>query len=344
MHRCLFVALCLGLAACSGDSTATCQDCDGGAIPDQHPPLVDSMSSIDATSLADATTPAPDSTISTDALVISPGIPVQLTFDSANDQNPLWSPDGSKIAFSTQRAHGNFDIWIMNSDGSAQSSLTSLPDNDAVNLPGSAWCQQTDRIVFSSDMSGPEDVWSVKSDGTGLQQHATTAFQDYEPSWSPTCDRIAFQSQRSGNWDIYTIKADGTDLRRLTTDPADDWNPNWSPISDEIIFQSFRTGQWKLWKVPASGGQPSQVTTGSSEDTDCSWSRDGRYVLYSTDAGGSGGARIAFIDMQGSHQPTLVTTGNSYDGAPCWSPDGRHVAFESDRGGGNLDIWVVNLW
>jgi TolB protein len=278
-----------------------------------------------------------------DQPAIKPGVPRQLTNHSAADQNPLWSPDGKRMVFTSKRAYGNFDLWIMNADGSGAKALTSMPSNDAVNLPGSAWCKSTDRIVFSSDKGGPEDIWTIKSDGTGLQQVSSTPDKDYEPSWSPTCDRIVFQSSRDGNTDIYLMNADGSGVTRLTTHAADDWAPNWSPTSETILFQSMRTGTWKLWTVQASGGPEVQLTTGSSEDTDCSWSADGKQVVFSTDAGGSAGARIAILQVAQPSKVLLVTSGNKYDGASCWSPLGRTIAFESDRSG-NLDLWTVDLW
>jgi Tol biopolymer transport system component len=287
--------------------------------------------------------PADSPRAAADLPAIKPGAPRQLTSHGADDQNPLWSPDGARLVFTSKRASGGFDLWIMNADGSGAKALTSLPDNDEVNLPGSAWCKATDRIVFSSDKGGPENIWTIKSDGTGLTQVSDTPYLDQEPTWSPTCDRIAFQSSRDGNWDIYVMKADGSNVKRLTTHAADDWAPNWSPTSDTILFQSMRTGTWKLWTVQASGGAEVQLTTGDSEDTDCSWSADGQQIVFSTDAGGSAGARIAILRLGQPAKVQLVTSGNRYDGAPCWSPLRRTIAFESDRSG-NLDLWTVDLW
>jgi TolB protein len=282
--------------------------------------------------------PTPDHQV-----VIKPGPPKQLTNHSEDDQNPLWSPDGKRILFTSKRTYGTFNLWIMNADGSGAKALTSLPDNDAVNLPGSAWCKSTDRIVFSSDQSGSENIWTIKSDGTGLQQVSNTPYLDREPTWSPTCDRIAFQSSRNGNWDIYVMNTNGSGVTRLTTDGADDWAPNWSPTSETILFQSKRTGTWKLWTVQATGGAEVQLTTGNAEDTDCSWSADGKQVVFSTDAGGSSGARIAILPLAQPKDVLIVTSGEAYDGAPCWSPSGQIIAFESDRSG-NLDLWTVSLW
>ena len=292
--------------------------------------------------------PAADSTVdSTPANpVFSIGQPSNLTSNSKeDDQNPLWSPDSKRIVFNSQRAHGNFDIWIMNADGSSQSALTSLPDHDAVHLPGSSWCAATDQIVFSSDSSGSENIWVMKSDGSGAKEILNTPHLDREPTWSPNCDRITFQSKRNGNWDIYTVKADGTGLVRLTTDSADDWAPNWSPNSESILFQTARTKFWTLWTIDADGTNLKQVSDSKYESTDASWSPDGKYMVYSTDQSGNGGARIAVYEWAAAGAvPLLVTdSGGHYDGAPCWSADGKQIAFESDRSG-NLDIWLVDLY
>jgi TolB protein len=275
----------------------------------------------------------------------SPQQPIILTGGSvAADQNPLWSPDGSRLAFTTMRATGSYDIWMMNSDGSQPRSVVSLSGQDEVNLPGSAWCAHNDRIVFASDRVKGDAIWTMKADGTGAVQLTSGTTIDQEPSWSPTCDRITFMSKRDGNWAIYVMNADGSNVKALTSGTFEDWQPNWSPTSEQIVFQSNRVGQWTLWLVDATTGALTQMTTGQYEDTDASFSPDGKYLVYSTDEGGSAGARIALLSVaKPKTSPTLVTQGNAYDGAPSWSPDGRRIAFESDRTG-NLDIWLVELY
>jgi len=271
-----------------------------------------------------------------------PGEPRILTADSrAADQNPLWSADGRRIIFTTRRAHGNFDIWVMAANGaSPAAAVTSLPEHDAVNLPGRAWCASSDLIVYSSDRSGDENLWTVRSDGGDARVVYASRHLDREPTWSPTCDRVAFQSRRAGNWDLYIVDANGSALRRLTRHRADDWAPNWSPASDQIVFQSRRRGTWKLWVINADGSGLRQLTTGTSEDTDASFSADGDWVVYSTDRWGAK-AQIA-VQRTAGGAPISITSPGHYDGAPAWSPDGRLIAFESDRGG-NLDLWVVRV-
>lgn len=89
----------------------------------------------------------------------------RLTDDPANDSHPTWSPDGSRIAFSSSR-DGNDEIYVMNADGSNPVRLTSDEASDHKPLWYPAW----DRILFDSDRGGDLNVWMMDPDGTGLVQ------------------------------------------------------------------------------------------------------------------------------------------------------------------------------
>ena len=80
----------------------------------------------------------------------------RLTFGSDN-YLPVWTPDGRRIAFESQRADGHFDIWVMDSDGSALRQLTTDPGDE--NAP--TWSRDGQRIYFSSDRGGGRDIWWV---------------------------------------------------------------------------------------------------------------------------------------------------------------------------------------
>ena len=85
------------------------------------------------------------------------------------------------------------------------------------------------RIVFYSDRDGDNDIYSMKSDGTGVKRLTNSPGDDAFPAWSPDGTRIAFASNRDGNVELYTMDADGTNLVRLTDDPAEDSSPAWRP-------------------------------------------------------------------------------------------------------------------
>ncbi|MFI5178962.1 MAG: hypothetical protein ACHQO8_10380 [Vicinamibacterales bacterium] len=153
----------------------------------------------------------------------------RLTRNPARDVSPAWSPDGSKIVFMSDRAPGkNFDVYMMNADGSSVERLTTV---------GSAWFPQ-----FSPD--GKKLAFHVGRDVNvlDLTTHALHALtQDPDngmyPTWSPDGLQIAFMSWRNGRTQIFLMHADGTDQRVLVTLAAGSAiDPRWSPDGRTIAF------------------------------------------------------------------------------------------------------------
>ena len=141
------------------------------------------------------------------------------------------------------------------------------------------YSQDGKRIVFMSDRSGFQEIWSCDSDGSNPQQ--LTSFGGPEtstPRWSPDGTRIAFDSNAGGQYDIWMVDASGGKPRRMTNHPANDGNPSWSRNGHWIYFDSARTGQQQVWKLPANGGEPVQVTQdGGFAPVE---SPDGKFIYY----------------------------------------------------------------
>lgn len=134
------------------------------------------------------------------------------------------------------------------------------------------------RIVFSSDRSGPREIWL--SDATGANPVQLTSLRAYagSPRWSPDGRLIAFDARIDGNWDVYVISASGGALRRLAHHAAEDSRPSWSSDGRWIYFRSSRSGTAQIWKAPASGGEAVQVTRhGGFEAVE---SPDGKVLYY----------------------------------------------------------------
>jgi Tol biopolymer transport system component len=149
---------------------------------------------------------------------------VRLTRTPSYDGDPTWAPNGSKIAFVSDRA-GSSDVWIMNSDGSAQVRLTKTMDAD--DRP--AWSPDSSRIAFSH---GPDENSSeiFVMDAGGGRQHRLVPGEGREPAWSPDGRWIAFVSQRDGHPNIFVAAVDGSSLVQLTHDAAPKFRPAWRPV------------------------------------------------------------------------------------------------------------------
>src|SRR5919109_161189 len=156
----------------------------------------------------------------------------RLTDDPAFDTDPSWSPDGTKIAFSSNREDDNSEIYIMNSDGSGQTRLT---DNSADDFSPS-WSPDGEKIAFVTDRdNGNFDIYIMNADDGSGQTRLTD--NSAEPSWSPDSEKIAFTSNRDSGG-IFVMNADdGSGQTRLTDNSAfyssPDWGTNTSPPDDD---------------------------------------------------------------------------------------------------------------
>ena len=138
-----------------------------------------------------------------------------LSHNTATDWFPLWSPDGSKIAFQSDR-DGVGEILSMNADGTGQENLTQNPALDG----GAAWSPDGSRITFVSLRDGNPEIYVMNADGTGQTRLTTNASWDAGPTWSPDGREIAFESDRGGVYHVYVMDEDGTDVRRLVSEPS----------------------------------------------------------------------------------------------------------------------------
>ncbi len=152
----------------------------------------------------------------------------RLTTNPAADFDPTWSPDGTQIAFRSQR-DGNDEIYVMKADGTCQTNLT----NDLGGDWSPAWSPDGTRIAFAHFFDGNAftDIALINVEGSGFQR-LTKGGGEY-PAWSPDGTRIAFATARDGNYEIYVMNADGTEDGsgdvRLTNNQEEDRFPSWGP-------------------------------------------------------------------------------------------------------------------
>jgi len=178
----------------------------------------------------------------------------------------VWSPDGRTIAFSSDR-DGNFEIYVMNADGSNPIRLTY---DDAADLyPG--WSPDGRKITFESDRDGNSEIYVMNADGSSPVNVTHNPAADVHARWSPRGNTIAFDSDRDGNQEIYVMRSDGSGQTRLTRNSGDDYGPAWSPGADALAFTTNRDGNYEIYVMLPDGSQPTRLTNNPGWDADPTW-------------------------------------------------------------------------
>lgn len=208
--------------------------------------------------------------------------PARLTNNTLSDFTPVWSPDGTRIAFG-QHA-GVTDVWVMDPDGSNQTNLTNGVGTDNTPLD---WSPDGTRILFSSDRSGQRDLWVMYADGSSPQQLTNTTEIEWSAAWSPDGATIAFDRLIGGGTDIWLMDADGANPRGLYSSPVDDSSPAWSPDGTKIAFSSGTFPTPQIWVMGSDGSNPAMLAAAPGKGNwEPAWSPDGTKIAFTSDRDG----------------------------------------------------------
>jgi Tol biopolymer transport system component/imidazolonepropionase-like amidohydrolase len=283
------------------------------------------------------------------------GEALALTDPEGDARQPVWSPDGRRIAFQAYWG-GDYDIWAVNADGSGLRQLTSGPFDDRE----PHWSPDGFRVVFSSDRGGSYDIWEVGVASGEARRVTDAPGNEYGPAYSPDGTEVAYVAD-GGALGVWVTPRTGEP--RLVVDFQSGrgeqlFAPSWSPDGRRVAYNVEKYGSSELFVAPAEAGTgaPTRV---SDEDEDvfpfrAQWTEGGR-LLYTADgqirsrpAGGGPAEPVRFTATVRLDRPSYrkVLRGFDRDGphpvrgivSPSVSPDGARVAFTALG-----DLWVMPI-
>jgi len=191
-----------------------------------------------------------------------------MVFEGRFDWDPSWSPDGSKLVWSSLRDL-NLEIYAAdNQPDAAPVRLTNHPARDWF----ASWSPDGTRIAFASDRAGNEDIYVMDADGANLRQLTDHPANDIFPVWSLDGEALLFVSERdtplgNGSLTLYLIDPD-TD----SPTPAPlgqtrfEGDPTYSADGREVVFMSNRDGDWSLYLMDADGANLRRLTDTTTDE------------------------------------------------------------------------------
>lgn len=220
--------------------------------------------------------------------------------------------------------NNNYEVYLMNDDGSGQVRLTNHPAHDI----HSRLNRDSTKVIFASNRDGDYELYVINSNGTGLQQLTFNNTDDVEPYWSPDGTKVVFQSYRDGQPEIYIMNADGSGQTRLTHDPDYDGMPSWSPDGSKIAFISRRTGGYRVYVMNTNGTGLTQLSN-QAYSLHPVWSPDGSKIAYDADGNNDGFQEIWYMNADGSGQTARYVSAAPLEDnlVRSWSPNGQYIAI-----------------
>jgi len=257
-----------------------------------------------------------------------------------------------KIAYNVllDKAKDDYEIFVMNADGSGKKNIT--------NREGVDWVYTSfgKRIYFVSDRDTTYRkyfLYEMDADGNNVRRIGKFPVAD---SWQGVrkngTEFVVSSNKEQRRNELYLIDRNGNEVRRLTNDTLYDNDPIFSPDGEQIVFRSKRgTKHDELWIMRTDGSNLHRLTRYPEEDTTAFihsyhagppfWEPNNNFISYISNQQGRSSIFLIAPDGSGGRRFTADTTMN--EGWHSWSHDGLYLAVEcSDRENKKFSIFLFN--
>ena len=247
----------------------------------------------------------------------------RLTDHKAADTNPVWAPDGARIAFVSDR-EGGPNVWTMKPDGTDLQQLTKKLGS----CSGLRWSPDGSKIAFVSATAGRDQIHAVEVATGKVAQLTADAGAARQPAWSPDGKKLSYTSY-AAQYATHTVNADGTEKAKLT-DANGGVDAAWSPDGKRVAYTAYLYGQkpgFRLFTVGADGKGTKQLPASPNVFGNVypQWSPDGSKIAFGEWVNGT--VQVAVVGADGSDLKVLTKGEKWAHEYARWSPDGKSLSY-----------------
>ena len=258
------------------------------------------------------------------------------------DYEPAWSPDGSRIAFVSNR-NGPLKVYSMRADGTELRQLTQGTHED----DAPSWSPDGSRIAFVSTRDGDPEIYLMRADGNEPTRLTRNPGADIHPHWSPDGHTLLWNSSRNSRsqsdpdtFELFTMRPDGTGVRQLTRGGIATY-ASWSPDGSRILLRKqLDDGNSEIFVMLPDGSQMTNLTQHPAFDGWPSWSRDGKQVVFAREDADDAAIYVTQADGSGVARRIVGMTGRCTN--PRWSP-ARDLLVFSRRAEAQVRLYTVEV-
>lgn len=184
---------------------------------------------------------------------------------------PVWSGDGSLLAYIALGENRKTDVWLVHRDGSQLSNISQQVSKR--NKAHPAFSPDGKHLSYIADMRDHVAIMLTNlSSGESINLTAGQPAKYEHPRWSPSGKQLVFASTRDDatqtRMDVFVMNADGSNAVNLSRHPNEDFNPHWTADGKSIVFTSLRSGTAQIYAYDLQKKSAVRITTNTAHDMD----------------------------------------------------------------------------